>query len=129
MTDALIAELERATEGSRGLDAEIWLTLPGNTRRQWSYTHEATGRECHVDETRDANHRLVIVPYYTTNIDSAITLVPEGRWWVLNSGVQSRSALAQVEHENGGWDKYEGRGATPAIALCIAALKTRKEPE
>lgn len=84
MTDltSLIERIEAATEGSRELDKVIWLACtPGATRDKWSYIHRATGRECTVDETRDETGRLIIVPEYSTSIDAALTLLPEGFKW------------------------------------------------
>ena len=79
---SLIERIEAATGGERELDAEIWLACtPGATRDKWSYIHKATGRECTVDETRDATDRLIIVPSYTTSIDAALTLLPDGFKW------------------------------------------------
>jgi hypothetical protein len=63
-------------------------------------------------------------PEYTASIDATLTLVPDcrhtelamqdrhsGRWkWVLRGGYGVRS---------------EARGATPALALCAAALRAR----
>ena len=81
MTDLLVLadRVEKLTGPDRDLEAEIWLACtPGATRDKWSYIHKATGRECTVDETRDATGRLVIVPSYSTSIDAALTLLPEG---------------------------------------------------
>ena len=76
---SLIERIEVATEGSRELDGDIWLACtPGATRDKWSYIHKATGRECTVDETRDATDRLIIVPSFTTSIDAVLTLLPKG---------------------------------------------------
>ena len=78
MTDysALLDKLRAAKGPDRGLDAELWLaTTPGATRKQWSYLHEATGRTCDVDETRDSTHRLVVVPEITASVDAALVLV------------------------------------------------------
>ena len=75
----LISRVEKASGPDRDLEAEIWLACtPGATRNKWSYVHKATGRECTVDETRDATDRLIIVPSFTTSIDAALTLLPKG---------------------------------------------------
>lgn len=135
----LIARLEAAEEPSRELDTEIWLAcVPGTTRNQWSYTHVATGRLCDINETRelqpDGCRRLVIVPNYTASIDAALTLVPDGMWWLIGAGrirqkeplygaqilchdpdpPYTSDVIAEGEHDAG-----------PAVALCIAALKAR----
>ena len=75
----LISRVEKASGPDRDLEAEIWLACtPGATRNKWSYVHKATGRECTVDETRDATDRLIIVPSFTTSIDAVLTLLPKG---------------------------------------------------
>ena len=127
--DDLIRQLEEAEGSNRELDTRIWLAVtPGATRKQWSYKHRASGSDCHVDETRDASHELVIVPPYTSSIDAALTLVPEG--WVF-SGLQ----LARAPDMGGrmwnasvrGWREVRSNGQrTPALALCIAALRARE---
>lgn len=74
--EQLLERVKAANGPDRELDHRIWLALePGVKRKQWSYTHTASGRECHVDETRDATGRLVIVPAYTASIDAALALV------------------------------------------------------
>ena len=98
---SLIERIEAATGGERELDAEIWLACtPGATRDKWSYIHKATGRECTVDETRDATDRLIIVPSYTSSLDAALTLLPEGLWW--RGGTCSVSSEATVCPDHNG---------------------------
>ena len=71
--DTLIRDLEGETEGSRELDANIWMTsVPGTTRKQWSYIHKASGKECFIDETREASGALIVVPHYTTSLDAKV---------------------------------------------------------
>lgn len=61
------------------------------------------------------------VPAYTASIDAALTLVEEGSTWDL---CFDEFMLACV-----GPGDTASRGATPAIALCIAALKARALPD
>lgn len=57
--DDLLDKLRAATEGSRELDSQIYLYLGLTTRpEQW---------KIHVG-----------LPHYTTSLDAALTLVPEG---------------------------------------------------
>lgn len=84
MTDLLVLadRVEKLTGPDRDLEAEIWLACtPGATRNKWSYVHKATGRECTVDETRDATDRLIIVPSFTASLDAVLTLLPDGFKW------------------------------------------------
>lgn len=56
---------------------------------------------------------------YTASIDAAMTLVPERWQWVLDGGdTPSRACLLDR-----GERCVDVTGATPAIALCIAALR------
>ncbi|MDH3376209.1 MAG: hypothetical protein OEQ39_04475 [Gammaproteobacteria bacterium] len=97
----LIERLEAAESGSRELDANIALSMggsvklvPGPNGAQW--------------------------PHYTTSIDAALTLVPEGwRWQV--SGFEA-SGEACVDSLALDLERY-GAAATPALALVIAALR------
>jgi hypothetical protein len=50
--------------------------------------------------------------YFTASLDAAVMLVPDGCGWMVMKNV------AKV----GRWPK---RGATPALALCAAALRAR----
>jgi hypothetical protein len=119
--EEIIAALEKATVPDCELEYEVLLACGWNKTcvghfygplYRWSsprFTHS-------YDQDR--------MPSPMQSLDMAILLVPEGRWWVLNSGVQTGSALAQVDAGKT-WEHFEGHGATPAIALCIAALKAR----
>jgi hypothetical protein len=111
------------SEPLRELNVEIWLSVTlGATRRQWTYKHEASGKECHVDETRDGNSRLIIVPAYTTSLDAAASLIPEGHDWILehvNGGMTIGARVGHNDPDKTSW------GDTAALALCAAALRAR----
>lgn len=97
----LISRVEKASGPDRDLEAEIWLACtPGATRNKWSYVHKATGRECTVDETRDATDRLIIVPSFTASLDAVLTLLPDGFWW--RGGTCSVSSEATVCPDHNG---------------------------
>lgn len=119
MTD-LIAELERSTEGSKDLDMKIfWLQFPEYERGKQAIWH---------------------CPDYTTSLDAALTLVPRG-WrrkildWPDGIGPEKGGAKLEWLDSDGikrpvaipreGWIW----AATPALALCIAALKARQSQE
>lgn len=123
----LIAELEKAPRPSRELDVGIAVAVRA--------IHESAGPYCGASisggevilEYRGITHRGIYdlgqIPHYTSSVDSALTLVPEG-WWV-----------HRAEERTGHWewtltDSEEhalGDAATPALALCIAALRARTE--
>ena len=105
----LIAKLEAATEGSRELDAEIALIIePGH----WSSLFDALNQQC---------------PYYTLSIDAALTLVPEGGLWSVCDMEEGPFAQVIRPIPGGGFvgGLTQGRAATPALALSIAALRAR----
>ena len=116
MFDDLIARLEESLASSRELDIEICVAL-GKSRL-------------------DAGFQSA--PYYTLSIDDALKLVPDGwTWQVSNRAPKPNFGRAYVHNGElinvgGGLTpnpKYRGSeiiAATPAIALCIAALKSRQ---
>ena len=74
-------------------------------------------------------------PAYTASIDAALTLVPEGCDWVVRSGMADHPTdtrpYAHVMFGNVNRDRSrslgEAHAPTPALALCIAAIKALKE--
>lgn len=115
MTD-LVTRLQQATEGSREehirLFTEVEIYLGDDCPEDFSR---------HLEQARRSGSDKRALGYLFL---AALTLVPEGRWWVVNSGVQSQSARAQIDAGKP-WETFEGHGATPALALCIAALRAR----
>lgn len=111
MTD-LITRLEAATEGSRELDAEIFCAVRGLVFDE----------ECPVraDGKRYIDFRRV--PKHTRSLDAALTLVPEGYCWAVNSSQPPGGNQFRAEIDCGGavW------AATPALALCAATLRARE---
>ena len=118
----LIEKLEQAPEGSRELDVAIWnATCADNPLARVT--------------TLPAGHH-----HYTTSIDAALTLVPEG-WMIASiskfirrgekrSGVmliRTGDAEKQLEQLADPWGALpRTEASTPALALCIAALKARE---
>lgn len=111
--DDLIARLEKATEGSRELDSQIAQNL-------WT---QQFGK-CRPKDLR--------IPTYTTSIDAAMTLVPEGvegevRWWKGADGNTYARACIDADLTSDVLPLYESATVrSPALALCIAALKARE---
>lgn len=131
MTD-LLTRLENAKEGSRELDALIVAELndamvtpyppradygPGNQWQFWS---------------RDGKHFLgnesaprFKIPHYTTSLDAALTLVPGGDWhWQVRQDPSCYRA-AMISGKIPDIKFVRGAAPTPALALCIAALRAR----
>lgn len=104
----LITELERATEGNRELDCAIYLARGGRLGRELRNT----------DGSYIATEGDEAVPHYTTSMDSAETVVPEGSEYGVGRYRNGRGWAWVSAH--GKRPAYEA--ATPVLALTIAAL-------
>ena len=109
---ALLTALEAATEGSRELDERIALYV---------------GWAVQPDGRTQAG-----IPAYSTILDAALTLVPDGMWWLLGKG-QTRPDEplygAQIMLRSGHGYAVdvvaETEAHTPALAMCCAALRSK----
>lgn len=121
----LIAKLEAATEGSRQLDGEIGRAV-GYVASSWwgAIAFRWNEGECWGS-----------VPDFTTSLDAALTLVPEGWGWLARSHDGSpaydgtgrgRGGFANVNIGRDDAQFFTEFAATPALALCIAALRARE---
>lgn len=107
----LIVALEATTEPSRALDARIYSAiydLPDMGYESWSAVEAEA-------------------PRYCSSIDAALTLMPGdyGRLDIMLCE-RGRSYVARGVCSQ---PCYDSDGATPAIALCIAALKARNHAD
>lgn len=98
--NSLIKKLEQAEAGSRELDWLIHKHIGVDKRPMW------------------ASFWL----HYTTSFDAALTLVPEGRGIMLRTNTSSPQAIVYCPVGTRLGNHY-GEASTPALALCIAALK------
>ena len=112
----LIAKLEAATEGSWELDNVIW---------RFGWEHKWFEPSWRYD-AEDPPY------YYTQSVDAALTLVaPKADWSLLQVHGQERPSEASVytrpymQADDELHAKFAA-AATPALALCIAALKARE---
>lgn len=135
----LIARLEAAEEGSRELDAEIELS-----RRKFLGIIVGAGWAANyvldkgpvlgwIWDGKNLTSQLK-APHYTTSIDAALTLVPEGVQWCWKVERHHDEFSAVLTFWAGIGEKHSGPfvagdAATPALALCAAALKARQESE
>jgi hypothetical protein len=71
-------------------------------------------------------HRYLYVEPYTASLDAAMTLVPEGASIDLRTGQTFSGAIAMM-HPTRMRPTITCRAATPALALCAAALRARDE--
>ncbi|CAB4176800.1 hypothetical protein UFOVP1672_43 [uncultured Caudovirales phage] len=112
----LIERLSNASEGSRELDLAIVRSGVGIpiVQEVWS-----------DDDLLNVSN---IMPHYTTSIDAALTLVPEGwRVYALQEEYTDKPGVwfAGLDHRTAHY-KYGsmiGKAPHPALALCIAALQ------
>src|SRR5688572_1658024 len=110
---------EQTTGPDRRLDADI---------------HCALNPEFHVDE-RDSGVIFVVknlderggfytgAKAYTASLDAAMTLMPEGWLWQVNLWANGASAECASVKPYEPCGRYQA--ATPALALCAAALRAR----
>ena len=124
MTDDLIARLEKATGPDRGLDSHIYLFANGGFKASYGRSVFSQNLEkwCDSGEINRVADNYEI-PRYTASIDAALTLVPEGLDYVLRS-LRDR-AEARVGGAKNEYRIHGGQHPIPAIALCIAALRSR----
>ena len=131
--DTLIRELEAAMEGSRELDASIFIEVTPGVKD--------AGR---IDRKggvvgwwpKDAPYRSAReVDPFTTSLDAALSLVPEG-WITMHAGQNPvsgtwywglhKQAEAGVNDGRCQQTASDHQTNSSALALCIAALKARR---
>ena len=122
---ALIAKLEAADGPSRELDQEIGVSI-GDRRPDHNWVLLRLGS--YVADAGGWNETFWIADNYTSSIDAALTLVPAWCGWNVDghreSIVTKNNVNSLGEREDDDW--YSAYHKTPAIALCIAALKARQ---
>lgn len=122
MTDrtALLMDLAERCEKADGAD---W-NLSADIARAMGW---AEGE--HAWHSLDWRSRQSGPPHYTNSLDAALSLVPEGWRWSLDHTQKPPyrdCGMATLYAPGDGWtpaDVSEIYGATPALALCAAALR------
>ena len=141
----LLADLAAAPCGSRELDCRIHVAV-----HKWKLTRlgpDAKGQN--ASEFYTPHGRLVEgfgypvlggiglyyhVPAdaaYSTSLDAALTLVPDGMWWsagkrpMLSDDVTYGAEIMLPRDVPDGHRLATGKGCTPALALVQAALRAR----
>ena len=120
----LITRLEQASEGNRELDMEIQRPLEVAKHPDAVFVDE-DGQVWFADVYEDgepASWTYADPPHYTTSIDAALTLVPEK---LTNRTFMETCIPAKAGFRKNGKAVLYFEAATPALALCIAALKAR----
>lgn len=138
MTQTIIDKLEREDGPDRGIDRAIakvavWHRVePRFTRSKhgaWISPDDWVGEYSDGSPITDSLHGTTMhreVPAYTASIDAAMTLVPEGVNWTMGGGGKE-CAIVIISAGQGLTDAAHGFAATPALALCIAALRARSQ--
>lgn len=137
--EEVIAELERASEPSRGLDAKIWaVTTAIRDFMQFALAEGWRYAAAHHPESDEGNvaiwaekagERSLIqairpAPQFTRSIDAAMTLVPQNRNAVIKF-YRDELCVAFCLPVGGGESHTWTKAPTAALALCIAALRAR----
>lgn len=113
---SLIERIEAATEGSLDLDRKILAAL-GYTWRGMAYWK---GSGANGKMWKDTS-------LLTRSLDGAARLVPEGWCWHLGWLEANGEAIARLFRADNKREPISS-AATPALALCAAALKARTLP-
>lgn len=123
----LAARCEAAEAPDRELDAVIREAVGGATVPLYRLVKPMIG---HPEWEGGASSNGHWLPFYTASLDAALTLVPEGWHWSIYDTNGVDKACAQVEPPEYDYEPHTGEAATPALALCAAALKARtREPD
>ena len=124
--DTLIFDLDAAERGSRELDARIGVALEGHK----FHAIDRVGRVVFDVEGAGSPvwRSLGDFPAYTSALEDALTLVPEGYGWeVWKDSIDGRYGASCIKPACPESDTTATERQTPALALSIAALTAIKE--
>jgi hypothetical protein len=122
--DEIIERLEKASGPDRELDAAIAIEI-GAYPTDWQARLPGYSLEYFMAWSGFADN-------YTSSIDAALTLVAADAVWSIGRRIKVDGYVAIID---GLWGRpqpmtprsyHSHLGATPALALCIAALRARK---
>jgi hypothetical protein len=117
---ALADRCEQAAGPDRKLDGAVWCAANGYPFVKW----DGAGAVWRGADGSIQHRAAYRVPPYTASLETAIALVPEGCEW-LRKNPESMTVY-RVPDDLKEWAQHiYGRGATPALALCAAALRAR----
>jgi hypothetical protein len=120
---ALAERCEQAVGPDRELDQDISRVLlpaeaEGITRSRYGWSYRVFGPSGWGDFKWLEN-----LPF-SASLDAAVTLVPEGHEWLRKNEICMTVYRAPTDPKE--WARHiDARGATPALALCAAALRAR----
>ena len=88
-------------------DSNIWMQVPSNMERGYM--------------------QVVPMPFYTTSLDAALSLVPEGMCYELDTFPRSKTDTKPIAFVAKPDDIFTAwsSGATMPLAICLAALRAR----
>lgn len=128
----LAERCEAATGPDRELDAAIWCELNGREYPEPPYTqmlqHDRYDPSKGTFE-QGTQSGILLQSYkdnalsYTASLDAAMTLVPEGCFWAGGDHPELGAAMTVTNIQ--GSLPQAAKAATPALALCAAALRAR----
>lgn len=125
--EEVIARLERAAGPDRELDADIIRALYPACHIGPYVVGDDEPVVFHAEPLVQNKHE---VPRYTSSLDAALTLVPEG-WFVANfaqwrSGAPTRTWAATLKLDpDCDEERHTSNRPSAALALCLAALRAR----
>lgn len=127
---SLIEQLEQADGPGRELDARIAHAIGRCNTQHYRALISYWKADC-WDEEKPVP---APPPPYTGSVDAALSLVPEGhryrvQFWHHHTGPFGASVRADVFPHGGGSNWVAENCATPALAICIAALKAQSGDE
>ncbi len=133
-----ITELIRVLELTAGpdieLDAQIWCWVRGYQFIRYNFAGNLTYQ--HPTIRARGSHNLEPLERYTSSVDAALTLIPEG--WYLDllmdevlpplrstDGFKTGLAMAKIQEITRQGSLQTGRSWSLPLALCVAALRAR----
>lgn len=126
MTD-LAARCETAEGPDRGLDVEIAVAV--EREHETRLLRCLDGAECRAPWRADpySPGNTIPTPRYTESADAALTLIPDGMWWLIGKGrTRPDEPLYGVQILDGERVAAEAETeASAALAICAAALRAR----
>lgn len=124
--NTLIAKLEAATGPSRELDGAIAIALGHEISDAFEGQQPRPALTGLIMSVPGETYKIP-VPHWTRFIDETLMLVPEGFVWRLQTDYGGLNRAAIAHYDGPFYNETQSDAATPALALCIAALKARKD--
>lgn len=123
-----IAALASAAEGNRELDALVAVAAGWKQARNGLWHHAEDVSEARRQKIGMLNYRPHPLPAFTTSVDAALTLVPDGMECVLGmvAGKQWGAARLLSRTDPIGNGASEDDANSLPLAICLAALRARE---